>query len=36
MLFDGPNVSKVLGTTSCLLSMMFIPGIIMHCAPPSL
>jgi hypothetical protein len=36
MLFDGRDMSKVLGMTGYLLSMAFILGIVMHGAPPPL
>jgi hypothetical protein len=36
MLFGRPDISKILGMTGCLLSMIFILGIVMHGAPPPL
>ena len=36
MLFDGRDLSKFMGMTGYLLSMIFILRIVMHGAPPPL
>jgi hypothetical protein len=36
MLFDRPDIIKILGMTGCLLSMTFILTIVMKGAPPPL
>jgi hypothetical protein len=33
MLFERPNISKILSMTGCLLSIMFILSIVMRGAP---